>query len=294
MKKSNVFLISLLVALLVLTFLITGCKKTEIREEKTPELRLVFGIVTDDHTLIDFADRYALESDIFAFRYALIKENPDLTKAISRSKKMVIASSIKTFEENVDLINNIDATYLGYNIESGSGEETSALEKADPVAAVKAMYDFAHENEFKLMVGTNSQWLEDPNIGVKMAQYADIFLIQCGAIQIDNPLKVCKKPITESCTTEENLEYFENECRRLVKIIRNANPDIPIFIQIQTGPWPPKPGDRERPWLRALTIEEMIADTNLISNSVDGIIISYTTPDTIDVWKQYIQWIRTE
>jgi len=245
---------------------------------QTKELHLMFGV--RDQTTVDIANKYALEDD-----FILVKPREryiELLEGVPKGKRMVLAPSINNFTENIELVRSVNPEYLGYDIEHGTA--TTEKEKADPVAAVKAVYDFAHENGFKLIPGTDTRWLDD--FGAQMANYADMFLIMCGSCQVNNP-KVCDKPIDENCTKEENEAYFKEECSRRIQIIKTANPNIPIFVQINTY------SNRGKPFGREVTLEEMITSTNSIYDLVDG--ISVYVPggtNTTDLWEQYAQWMR--
>lgn len=114
--------------------------------------------------------------------------------------------------------------------------------------------------------------------GSEIANYADLFYIQCQKFQVDVPPTYANP---EGISKED----FRENCGRLIQIVRDSNPDIPVFIQIATHPREGKPGCRE------VTLEEMITVTNLISDLVDGIGV-ITTLDTWTIYEEYLEWMR--
>ena len=97
-----------------------------------------------------------------------------------------------------------------------------------------------------------------------------LWYLQCQSFQVDVPL-----------------EDFREKCGALIQIVRDANPDIPIVVQIATHPREGKPGGRE------VTLEELKTVTNSISDLVDGIGLMRTS-DTMILFEQYIEWMRSE
>lgn len=160
---------------------------------------------------------------------------------ITNGRKMVVFKSIEETEQFLpDMADKINI--VGYNLEHSPA--TPDDEKADPVGSIQKMRQLADEYGLDLALGPDHDFALSH--GVDMAPYVDYFVLQ----------------IQRQQTNPETVKAFVEP---LVPLLRQANPDLQLSVQVRTE------GDVEK-------IVDLLDDLN---EHLDGVSI-LTSPDTVD------------
>jgi hypothetical protein len=196
----------------------------------------------------EFAASLCRDGDIFAFGY---QANPsrvrEAFKNIPVENRMVMTPTLEGVEELLDNL-PVEVAYLGYDLETW--EATSAAEQQDPVAAVARAREIAHSRGLKLAIGPSRSFNE--RYGAQLAPLVDVYMPQAKAYQA-------------RMTQEE----YQATMRSLFTTLRQANPDVVLFLDISPSP---KGVEQE--------IGEMLECVEGVSDLVDGVWITFTPPET--------------
>jgi hypothetical protein len=174
---------------------------------------------------------------------------------VTAGRKLIVFKSIEDAERIIPYLNgNIDI--IGYNLEHGPNNP--AGEQASPVESVRRMSELAHEYGLKLAMGPDRSFALD--LGVQMAPYVDIFILQVQRAQ----------------TQPETVRSF---VKPLVSQLRAANPDIEVSVQIRTE------GD----------VEALAALIDSLRDDLDGVsILTNPDPETVYIASDLVAALRRQ
>jgi hypothetical protein len=198
--------------------------------------------------LIDWFNQNARPDDIArADHISLI----DMLEPVKVGRKLVIFKNIQDAEQLMPHIQDkIDI--IGYNLEHGPSNRPN--EQNDPVGSIRRMRALADEYGKELAFGPDRNFAISD--GEAMAPYADIFVLQVQRVQ------------TEPGTVREFVVP-------MVALLRRANPDIQISVQVRTD------GDPE----------QIVSLLTMLEPQLDGISI-LTSAETMDIAQELVTLMR--
>ncbi len=231
-----------------------GCAPGTVAQETPPPTavpeRALWLDISMGPALIDWFNSSAQPEDIA--RADRVQQAPILNGITAGRRLLVFKSAVEAAElmplwkDQVDII--------GYNIESGPVSPQG--EQADPIAGIRSMRELADEYGVGLAVGPDRFFAL--NYGVEMAPYVDMFVLQVQRIQ----------------TEPETVRAY---VLPLAEMLRQANPDIQISVQLRTE------GD----------LDQLVDLVRSLGDSIDGVSI-LTSVSTVDIAEDLVRKLHTE
>jgi len=129
--------------------------------------------------------------------------------ALQTGKKVLMFGSVERFNEfTTEIIEQVD--YVGLDLERGA---LTPEEQNDPVAVVIKASEISKSKNIPLMVAPIARWSEE--YGDQFAPFVDVFVLQMMRYQ-------------------HNPKLFAEKVEEFTTKMRNANPNLTIFVQVGT------------------------------------------------------------
>jgi hypothetical protein len=165
----------------------------------------------------------------------------DILSSLSRGERMLMFTTIVGLTTTLDAL-TVPISYLGYDLEQGTA---SPAESQDPIQAVKTAQQIAHSRGLQLVIGPTGYFVE--KYGAQMARYTDVFIPQAKYYQANlSPAQ------------------YEQTMRALFTSLKQANPQVKIFLDISPSP----KGIQKTP-------PEMMQSAQSVLDLIDGVWITY-------------------